>query len=94
MGSLKKLNNERKKNINKLTEEELKNLQEKLTVRHNIKNHIADLEIKKYDALKALDEADMVLQTAQKNLKDKYGDVNINVQTGEITEKPNEQKPN
>lgn len=71
----------------KITDEELKSLQEVLQTKQTIRRVISDCEIKKYDALRALDEADMKLSMIQKELKDVYGDVNVNVNDGTIEER-------
>lgn len=83
MGSIKKLNTSEAKS-NKITKDELDNLQSAVSLRRNIHNHISDLEIKKYDALKALDKADGALSNQQNNLKEKYGDVSIDINDGSI----------
>lgn len=83
MGSIKKMKPSSKEG-KKITKEELENLQNAVGIRRNIFNHIADLEVKKYDALKALDKADSALNIQQTNLKEKYGDVNIDINDGSI----------
>ena len=85
MGSIKKMKPSEKK-AKKITKDELENLQNAVSVRRNIYNHIADLEVKKYDALKALDKADGALNNQQNNLKEKYGDISIDVTDGSIKE--------
>ena len=87
MGSIKKMKASEKKS--KMTKDELENLQNAVSVRRNIFNHIADLEVKKYDALKALDKADSALNNQQANLKEKYGNVEINITDGSMKEVEN-----
>ena len=87
MGSIKKMKASEKKS--KMTKDELENLQNAVSVRRNIFNHIADLEVKKYDALKALDKADSALNNQQANLKEKYGNVEINIADGSMKEVEN-----
>jgi hypothetical protein len=71
----------------KISETELNQLKEILTVQSRIKVHIGDLEIRKMDAFKAMDESEMKLATLRKSLQETYGDVDINPADGSIIEK-------
>ena len=78
----------------KVTEAELKELQTIVTTQGNIKKHIGALELQKFDAIQAMAESDMKLAEVQKKMKEKYGDVNVNLQDGTIHEKESKEDVN
>lgn len=70
----------------KIKDSELKELKEILSVQSKIKSHIAELEIQKHGAFRALDESDMKMSIFQKSLRESYGDINVNIADGTITQ--------
>ena len=70
----------------KLTKKELENIVAKLQLKNNQLLKIGALEADKLVALKALDEINAQVAETQKQLEDKYGSVNVNLETGEISE--------
>ena len=76
--------------IEKLEEQELKNLQE-LNARYGkIKIIIGEMELKKADAIEEVKEIKHLFVIEEKKLIDKYGaDTVVNLQSGEITKKEN-----
>lgn len=70
----------------KLTKKELENIVAKLQLKNNQLLKIGALEADKLAALKALDEINAQVAETQKQLEDKYGSVNVNLETGEISE--------
>ena len=70
----------------KLTKKELENILAKLQLKNNQLLKIGALEADKLAALKALDEINAQVAETQKQLEDKYGSVNVNLETGEISE--------
>jgi len=75
----------------KITKEELEGVQESINKINQIKLQIADAEIRKGMLLGAFSEEQQKMSLIKENLQENYGDVNINVQTGVITEKSDEQ---
>lgn len=69
----------------KLTKKELENIVAKLQLKNNQLLKIGALEADKLAALKALDEINVQVAEVQKQLEDKYGSVNVNLETGEIS---------
>lgn len=70
----------------KLTKKELENIVAKLQLKNNQLLKIGALEADKLVALKALDEINAQVAETQKQLEDKYGSVNVNLETGEISD--------
>tara|TARA_R110002049_G_scaffold260115_1_gene435959 strand:+ start:76 stop:312 length:237 start_codon:yes stop_codon:yes gene_type:complete len=69
-----------------LKKEELAKLQEAVTKVNQIKNEIGDIEIQKHELLHLAAEANNSLSEVQKELEEVYGNVNVDITTGEITE--------
>ena len=69
-----------------LKKEELAKLQEAVTKVNQIKNEIGDIEIQKHELLHLAAEANSSLSEVQKELEEVYGNVNVDITTGEITE--------
>ncbi len=69
----------------KLTKKELENIVAKLQLKNNQLMKIGALEADKLVALKALDEINVQVAETQKQLEEKYGSVNVNLETGEIS---------
>ena len=76
--------------VNKITDEELKSVQEKVNAINQVQMQIGGLEVQKNIALDTIKGSQMDLQAIQKELEDKYGKVTVNLQTGAITEIPEE----
>lgn len=73
----------------KISEEQLKELQQKVGVIQNLQAQIGGIEMQKHAALHQVAAAQEDLQKLQVALEDEYGKVSINIQDGsyeEITE--------
>ena len=71
---------------NKITEEELKGLQEKIGSIQNFQAQIGQIEGQKHLLLHQLVGAQDALQKDQVSLEEKYGKVTINIQDGTYEE--------
>jgi hypothetical protein len=71
--------------IKKISEEELNKLQACVGEMNKIQGSIGDLELRKHNALHAYNDLKNVLAEIQKELQDKYGDVNVNLNDGTIS---------
>jgi len=67
---------------NKITEEELKNLQELLGKLNSASNQLGNIEMQKHQLLHASQSLQNDLNAMQKTLEDTYGKVNVNIQDG------------
>tara|TARA_E500000331_G_C16641166_1_gene448623 strand:+ start:200 stop:487 length:288 start_codon:yes stop_codon:yes gene_type:complete len=76
--------------VKKITDEELKSVQEKVNAINQVQMQIGGLEVQKNMALDTIKASQVDLQVTQKELEDKYGKVSVNLQTGAITEIPEE----
>jgi len=78
----------------KITEEELQKLQGVVNAITQGKAALGDIHTQAYHAQLQLVEIEKQVQEVQKELEDKYGAVNININTGEYVEieKDNETK--
>lgn len=75
-------------NATKLTEEELKELQEVNASFNKFKAALGELEMQKHNILHQVDEVNKSFAEVEKKLVEKYGtDVTIDIATGEIKEK-------
>ena len=74
--------------VNKITDEELKLVQEKVGKINQVQMQVGGLETQKHIALHQITNLQEELQVVQKTLEDKYGKVSVNLQTGEMTEIP------
>ena len=72
--------------MSKLTDQELKTLQELNASVNGALNNIGVLEIHKQNEIKNHDEAFGRFKVLQDEMKVKYGNVTVDIQTGEITE--------
>lgn len=68
-----------------LTEKELQSLKDAVGTKGHIENHILKVELEKHNLMKIWDEAEAEIAKIKNELRDKYGDVNINMQDGSIT---------
>lgn len=71
--------------VEKVTAEELTALNEKINAMNKLQIQIGGLEAHKHDMLTALSTINTDMQVLQKELEAKYGSVNIDLATGEIT---------
>jgi hypothetical protein len=85
------LNNQNKYNlkkmaINKIKEEELKSLQEKVGSLQNLQSQVGQLELQKFFLTNSAAKIQQDLLEEQKKLEEEYGKVNINLQDGSYEE--------
>tara|TARA_R110000782_G_scaffold10507_1_gene32748 strand:+ start:894 stop:1139 length:246 start_codon:yes stop_codon:yes gene_type:complete len=74
--------------MNKIEEQELKNLQELNAEFTKLKSQLGDLSLQKHGACLRVEELKTEFQHAERSLMEKYGvDSVINLETGEIKEK-------
>jgi len=71
---------------NKITKEELEQLQAKISVLNNLQYKLGALAVDQNKVLKAFDTVREELRTLQMELKETYGNVSINVEDGSLTE--------
>ena len=69
----------------KLQEEELQNIKEAQTKITQLIYGLGQLEVQKTNVLTQLEEAQLEQNKLGKELQEKYGEGNINLETGEIT---------
>ena len=68
----------------KIEESELKSLQEVVSAINSMKSSIGEIEVKKHETMHRLFRAEEDLHKFQVSLKEKYGDVSINLSDGSI----------
>lgn len=71
---------------NKVAKKELEQLQELVRYIREIENKIGSLEIEKTNYIVQHDVVQKELNEARTQLKEKYGDINVNLSTGEYEE--------
>ena len=76
--------------VKKITDEELKSVQEKVNKINQAQMQVGGLEVQKNVALEQVKTLQMDLQVIQKELEEKYGKVSVNLTDGTITEIPEE----
>tara|TARA_R100000734_G_C3288005_1_gene80327 strand:+ start:466 stop:753 length:288 start_codon:yes stop_codon:yes gene_type:complete len=76
--------------VNKITDEELKSVQEKVNKINQAQMQVGGLEVQKNVALEQIKALQMDLQVIQKELEEKYGQVTVNLTDGTISEIPKE----
>jgi hypothetical protein len=76
--------------MNKITEEELSKLSSLKMRSMEVKSHVADMALFLKRATEDMDVCMMQLQECQAELQAKYGDVKINLQTGEYDTQDND----
>ena len=74
----------------KISEEELKELQNTVAAINKIKFEIGNIEAQKSGMLQALSEGNGKLGEMQLDIQSKYGTVDVNIQTGVINYKEDE----
>ena len=76
----------------KLTEDELKSLQENVSKLNQVHIELGRLENQKHKILHQINEIESLFDELQKELENKYGKVSINIENGELSEiKENEE---
>jgi len=78
------------KDVKKITEEELKSVQEKVNLINQAQMQVGGLEVQKNVAMDQLKASQQELQVIQAELEEKYGKVSVNLTDGTITEIPEE----
>lgn len=76
---------------NKITKEELENLQGIVGRLNSASNQLGNIEMQKHQLLHASQELQNNLQGLQKALEEIYGQVNINIKDGTYVELPKEE---
>ena len=76
--------------VKKITDVELKSVQEKVNNINQAQMQVGGLEVQKNVALEQIKTLQMDLQVIQKELEDKYGKVSVNLTDGTISEIPEE----
>ena len=71
---------------NKLSEKELKSIQENVSKLNQVHIELGRLENQKHKILHQINEIESMFDELQKELEEKYGKVNINIETGEFEE--------
>lgn len=82
MGKLKGINGATPK---KITDKELGQLHEHIGALNHIVSQVGQIETRKFYAMQAHQEGEAKLRSLRKELNDKYGNVNIDTKTGEIS---------
>ena len=78
---------------NKITEEELKNLQELVGKLNNASNQLGNIEMQKHQLLHASQALQSDMAEMQKALEETYGKVSVNMQDGTYQEIPEDVQP-
>ena len=78
------------KDVKKVTDEELKSVQEKVALINQVQMQVGGLEVQKAMAIESLKAAQQELQVIQTSLEETYGKVSVNLKDGTITEIPEE----
>jgi hypothetical protein len=81
-----------KTEVNKITEEQLKNLQEKINIINQGQMQIGGLEMQKTAMKGQLTVVQQELNKMQGELEKEYGKVSINIQDGTYVDIPEEEK--
>ena len=74
------------KDVKKITDEELKSVQEKVALINQSQMQVGGLEVQKAMAIESLKARQQELQVIQTSLEEKYGKVSVNLQDGTISE--------
>ena len=77
--------------VKKVTEEELKSVQEKVALINQVQMQVGGLEVQKAMAIESLKARQQELQVIQTSLEEKYGKVSVNLQDGTISELPEDE---
>ena len=76
--------------VNKITDEELKSVQEKVNAINQVQMQIGGLEVQKAIGIESLKAVQEELKVIQTSLEETYGKVSVNLKDGTITEIPEE----
>tara|TARA_R110001583_G_scaffold22202_1_gene83452 strand:+ start:265 stop:510 length:246 start_codon:yes stop_codon:yes gene_type:complete len=76
----------------KLTEDELKSLQENVNKINQVYMELGRLENQKHKILHQMDDIDNDFENLQKEFEKKYGRVSINIDNGELSEIKEDEK--
>jgi len=76
--------------MEKITEEQLKQLQELVGTINNAQSQLGGIEMQKHQLLHQVTEVQAKLNEAQAELEKEYGKVSINLQDGTITKEDEE----
>ena len=79
------------KDVKKITDEELKSVQEKVALINQSQMQVGGLEVQKAIAIESLKARQQELQVIQTSLEEKYGKVSVNLQDGTISEIPEDE---
>ena len=80
----------KKEEVKKITEDELKLVQEKVGTINQLQMQVGGLEVQKQMAVAQVQVVQGELSEVQKGLEEAYGQVSVNLQDGTITEIPKE----
>jgi len=78
--------------MNKISEEHLKTIQEQQTKLNNLLNQIGYVSAQKHGLLHEFGQVNQQVEDFKSVLEETYGEVNINVETGEYTAIEKEEK--
>ena len=78
------------KEVTKITEDELKLVQEKVGKMNQLQMQVGGLEVQKQMVIGQVGVVQGELNEVQKSLEEAYGQVSVNLQDGTITEIPEE----
>jgi|TARA_B100000900_G_scaffold175838_1_gene149189 Skp family chaperone for outer membrane proteins len=78
---------------NKITEEELKNLQELVAKLNSASSQLGNIEMQKHQLLHASQTLQSDMAEMQKALQETYGKVSVNMEDGTYQEIPEEVQP-
>ena len=79
------------KDVKKVTDEELKSVQEKVALINQVQMKVGGLEVQKTMAIETLKARQQELQVIQTSLEEKYGKVSVNLKDGTISELPEDE---
>jgi hypothetical protein len=79
------------KDVKKVTDEELKSVQDKVALINQFQMQIGGLEVQKAIGIESLKAAQQELQVIQTSLEETYGKVSVNLQDGTISELPEDE---
>jgi hypothetical protein len=79
------------KDVKKVTDEELKSVQEKVALINQFQMQVGGLEVQKAMGIESLKAAQQELQVIQTSLEETYGKVSVNLQDGTISELPEDE---
>jgi hypothetical protein len=82
------------KEAKKITDEELKELQDQVSRINSAQLRLGGIESQKHTLVHGINAMQKEVQDMQVKLEEKYGKVSINITTGEITEEPQDEQAN